>query len=108
MIPDNLSKNERIALKKKNGLLKDRHSRKLEKFSNNFNTIFEFFLRSYRKKLLNFGGIAVDVTYKKIVILVKKLLEDLMMVNLIIKKLNQDKIILFTPLLQPKRVGVYS
>lgn len=65
MIPENLSKNERIKLKKEMGLLKDRHSRKLEKFSDNFNTIFNFFLRSYRKKLLNFGGIAVDTHYKK-------------------------------------------
>lgn len=62
---DGLSKMERIRLKKEMGLLRDRHSRKLEKFSDNFNTIFYFFLRSYRKKLLNFGGIAVDTYYKK-------------------------------------------
>lgn len=62
---ENLSKIERIKLKKEQGLLKDRHSRKLEKFSNNFNEIFFFFLSSYRKGLLNFAGVAVDINYIK-------------------------------------------
>lgn len=43
-------------LKKQQGLLKNRHGRKLEKFSDSFNEIFFFFLKSYRKGLLNFGG----------------------------------------------------
>ena len=60
-----LTKNERIALKKQQGLLKDRHSRKLEKFSDNFNEMFFFFLKSYRKGLLTFGGVGVDTVFER-------------------------------------------
>ena len=59
----NLTKHERIILKKQQELLKDRHSRKLEKFSDNFNEIFIFFLKSYRKGLLNFAGSKVEVFF---------------------------------------------
>lgn len=59
-----LSKIERLKYLKENGLLNNRHTRKLEKFSNNFNLIVTFFLQSYRKGLLNFGGIGVDTFFK--------------------------------------------
>ncbi len=60
-----MTKNQRIQWKKEQGLLKDRHSRKLEKFSDNFNEIFNFFLKSYYKGILNFAGVAVDTKYDK-------------------------------------------
>lgn len=60
-----LTKQQRIALKKEQGLLKDRHRRRLEKFSGNFNEIFFFFLRSFRKGLLTFAGTNVDVYFDK-------------------------------------------
>jgi len=40
-----------------------RHTRKIEKFSDRFNTIFKFFFQSYRKGILVFAGEAVDVKF---------------------------------------------
>lgn len=45
------------------GLIKDRHTRKLEKYSDGFNEIFNFFLISGRKGLLTFGGSGTDVKF---------------------------------------------
>ena len=58
-----LTKNQRIALKKQQGILKDRHSRKLERYSDNFNEMFAFFLTSYRNGLLTFAGSEVIVSF---------------------------------------------
>ena len=60
-----LPKHERIALKKKQGLIKDRHSRKLEKFSDNFNEIFNFFLNGFRMGLFDTPGEYFRVDYDK-------------------------------------------
>lgn len=57
------TKTERIARLKKDGLLKDRHSRKLEKYSDSFNEMFRFFLDSYRRGLLEFAGVSVEILY---------------------------------------------
>lgn len=40
-----------------------KHQRKLQKYSTNFNEIFTFFLKSYRKGLLTFCGSDVDVKF---------------------------------------------
>jgi hypothetical protein len=59
-----IPKHENIARKKAEKGYKDRHIRKIEKFSDGFNKMFFFFLRCYRKKLLTFGGSDVDVTFE--------------------------------------------
>lgn len=51
---------------KKMGLMNgNRHDRKIEKYNDNFNEIFNFFLNSYRKGLLTFGTEAVIVNFEK-------------------------------------------
>lgn len=60
-----MTKNERIKWRKENLGLKDRHSRKLEKFSDNFNEIFNFFINSYLKGILSFAGVAVETKHDK-------------------------------------------
>lgn len=47
-----MTKEERI----KNKNIKSRNHRKLQKYSDKFNVIFSFFLNSYRKGILTFGG----------------------------------------------------
>jgi len=57
-----ISRAKRFELMKQMGLIKgNRHNRRIEKFSDNFNEIFNFFLSSYRKGLLMFGGEGVTV-----------------------------------------------
>lgn len=58
-----LTRYERIKLIKQRSGYKDRHIRKIEKFSDNFNEMFFFFLQSYRKGILTFAGSAVDVDF---------------------------------------------
>jgi hypothetical protein len=60
-----IPKHENIARKKQEKGYKDRHIRKIEKFSEPFNKIFFFFLKCYQKKLLTFAGSAVDVVFDK-------------------------------------------
>ena len=48
---------------KKNYNGPNRHQRKLKKYSNNFNRMFDFFLLSYRKNILTFCGSHVSVEY---------------------------------------------
>ena len=55
-----LTRHERIMLRKANGS-RSRHSRKLTRYSDSYNELFNFFLNSYRKGLLNFAGVDVDV-----------------------------------------------
>lgn len=50
-------------LQKRTARLGTRHTRKIEKFSDNFKTIFKFFLLSYRKNILTFAGENVDVYF---------------------------------------------
>lgn len=50
----NLSRQERIEIRKKE--IGSKHNRKLLKYSENFNRIFNFFLNSCRKELLSFSG----------------------------------------------------
>lgn len=40
-----------------------RYQRKRKKYSNNFNVMFNFFLQSYRKDILTFCGVHVDVDF---------------------------------------------
>lgn len=40
-----------------------KHQRKLQRYSDNFNEIFTFFLQSYRKGLLTFCGAIVNVDF---------------------------------------------
>lgn len=54
-----LTRHQRIMLRKEQGS-RDRHSRKLTRYSPDFEEMFKFFLDSYRKGMLNFAG--VDVT----------------------------------------------
>jgi len=66
MYNPNLSKKEHgrrrfEELQKRTDKLGTRHIRKIEKFSERFLLIFNFFLHSYRKGILTFAGIAVDV-----------------------------------------------
>ena len=56
-----LSKNERIELRKKE--IGSKHHRKLKKYSNGFNEMFNFFLITYRTKFLDFCGSKVNVVY---------------------------------------------
>lgn len=58
-----LSREENIRLRKQQKGYKDRHTRKIEKFSDGFNAIFFFFLKCYRKNILTFGGSPVDVEF---------------------------------------------
>jgi hypothetical protein len=61
-----LPRAKRFELMKQMGLMKgNRHDRKIEKYSNNFNEIFNFFLNSYRKGLLTFGTEAVIIKFDK-------------------------------------------
>lgn len=64
-MPQELTRNEKIELRKKDKSYKDRHHRKIEKFSDRFNNIFFFFLQSYRKGILTFGGSIIDIEYDK-------------------------------------------
>lgn len=52
---------EKIESRKKE--IGSKHHRKLKKYSNNFNKIFYFFLKSYRKDILTFCGSNVEVLY---------------------------------------------
>lgn len=61
----NLTRHENIALRKQMLGYKDRHIRKIEKFSESFNTIFFFFLKSYREGILTFGGSLVEVQFNQ-------------------------------------------
>lgn len=56
-----MTKQERINLRKQE--TGGRHDRKLTKYSQNFNEIFNFFLHSYRKGLLTFCGSRVTVEH---------------------------------------------
>lgn len=58
-----LSKYERVELRKKE--IGTKHRRKLKRFSEGFNEIFYFFLKSYRTGLLNFCGSEVIVNFNK-------------------------------------------
>lgn len=58
-----LSKHERIESRKKE--IGTKHRRKLRKFSEGFNEIFYFFLKSYRAGILTFCGSEVKVLYNK-------------------------------------------
>ena len=60
-----LTREEQIQIRKKDKNYKDRHHRRIEKFSDDFNMIFFFFLKSYRKNILTFGGSSVDVVYDR-------------------------------------------
>ena len=50
-------------LKQRNKKIGSRHTRKIEKFSDRFNIIFNFFLVCYRKKILIFAGEKVEVLF---------------------------------------------
>lgn len=50
-----------LELQERNERIGSRHKRKIEKFSDNFKTIFNFFLQSYRSGILTFGGENVTV-----------------------------------------------
>jgi len=54
-------KEQRIQLKKKQ--IDSKNHRKLQKYSTNFNEIFSFFLKSYRKGILTFCGSNVEVDF---------------------------------------------
>ena len=56
-----LSRHERISLRKKE--IGTKLDRKLKRYSDNFNEIFNFFLISYRKKILSFCGSNVEVIF---------------------------------------------
>lgn len=58
---NHLNKHERIELRKQE--IGSKHQRKLQKYSDNFNEIFTFFLQSYRKGLLTFCGAIVNVDF---------------------------------------------
>ncbi len=58
-----LSKKERIEIRKKQ--IGSKHDRKLKRYSNGFNEIFNFFLNSYRKGILDFCGNIVDIRFDK-------------------------------------------
>lgn len=55
--------NHDTRIKQKTKEIGTRHNRKLKKYSNNFNLMFEFFLKSYRSGLLTFSGSYIDVRY---------------------------------------------
>lgn len=59
----NLSKIQRIELRKQ--IIGSKHDRNLKKYSNRFNEIFNFFLKSYRSGLLDFCGSQINVVYDK-------------------------------------------
>jgi hypothetical protein len=52
---------QKIDKKKQSG--GSRKTKKLRKYSNNFNEMFTFFLKSYRSGLLTFCGVSVDVEF---------------------------------------------
>lgn len=56
-----LSKQERIELRKQQ--IGSKQHRKFRKYSDNYNKIFTFFLKSYRSGLLTFCGSGVDVIF---------------------------------------------
>ena len=56
-----ITKNERILERKK--FIGSRHGRVLKTFSPKFNTIFNFFLKSYRSKILDFGGSDIKIIH---------------------------------------------
>lgn len=56
-----LSKRERIEQQKEQ--VGSRNHRKLKKYSKNFNTMFNFFLQSYRKGILTFSGSNIKVDF---------------------------------------------
>jgi hypothetical protein len=56
-----MSKHER--LKQRSAIVGTRHTRKLRRYSDSFYEIFNFFLQSYRKGILIFGGDIVEVQY---------------------------------------------
>jgi hypothetical protein len=56
-----LTRNERLELRKKE--IGSKKERKLKIYSDSFNEIFYFFLDSYRKGILNFCGVNVDVSF---------------------------------------------
>lgn len=56
-----LTRQERIELRKKE--TGSRFDKKLNKYSDNFNEIFNFFLKSYRKGILRFCGSIVTVEF---------------------------------------------
>ncbi len=56
-----LTKVERIQLRKKE--IGSKKNRKLRKYSDNFNEMFSFFLRSYRSGLLEFCGSIVETEF---------------------------------------------
>ncbi len=58
---NNLNKYERIELRKKE--IGSKHQRKLQKYSNGFNEIFNFFLRSYRCGILIFCGGNINIEF---------------------------------------------
>lgn len=53
--------NHDTKIKQKTKEMGTRHNRKLKKYSDNFNLMFEFFLKSYRSGLLTFSGSYIDV-----------------------------------------------
>jgi len=52
-----------MRIKQKTKEFGTRHRRKLKKYSDNFNLMFKFFLKSYRSGLLTFSGSYIDVRY---------------------------------------------
>ncbi len=58
-----LSKNDRIESKKSE--IGNRHTRKIKTYSNGFNSIFYFFLKSYLKNILTFPGEEVYTEFSK-------------------------------------------
>ena len=56
-----LSRNER--LKQRSKEIGTRHTRKLRKYSDNFNLMFTFFLQSNRKNIINFCGSSIEVEF---------------------------------------------
>lgn len=60
-----MTREEQIRKRKDDPNYRSRHNRRIEKFSDRFNGIFFFFLKSYRKNILTFAGSYVEVEYDK-------------------------------------------
>ena len=58
-----LTRQERILLYKENNKIPNRKDRKRKKYSDNFNQMFNFFLKSYRCKILDFCGVDVKTRF---------------------------------------------
>lgn len=61
---DNLKKltEERIKrIEERKKVIKSKKDRRLMKYSDNYNEMFNFFLKGYRSGILSFGGSKVDV-----------------------------------------------